>query len=220
MKLIEHVYAIKNILSHGVPSEDFSFSNRLISHLLQSSRARLIKQKTDKYNFISDQSNQSLCVTLALSDYHDCCDVASFGCQILESVSDIPKFLTSRWGNLISVTTLDGVVIPEITVTQNKFAKYGLTKPTSTTGWFMRNNKIFILNNIYLEKILLNAIFDNPDTIYSLNCNTSTSSTCGDFMDQEFPVDSDLVDPMYRLTIELLIQSMKLPIDYEADSRA
>lgn len=58
MTLLEHVYAIRNILAHGPVSQDFRLSDRLISHYLQVARARLIEQKIDKYHFISEQSYQ------------------------------------------------------------------------------------------------------------------------------------------------------------------
>ncbi len=83
----------------------------------------------------------------------------------------------------------------------------------------MRNNQIIVLNNPHLKLVVLNALFDNPDEIYGINCSTGSNS-CVDFMDQEFPIDSDLVDPMYRLTLELLLTSVKLPIDHEADAKS
>ncbi len=96
MKLIEHTYAIKNLLSHGPSSEDHSYSNRLIAHFLQAARSRLIRQKIDKYNFLSEQSYQNLCVPLELDNIHDCCDVPDMDCKVLKSSIIIPKFLTSR----------------------------------------------------------------------------------------------------------------------------
>lgn len=96
MTLLDHVYALKNILSHGPSSDDFSFSNRLIAHFLQVSRAKLIEQKADKYYHISDQSYQSLCVTLAPANFHNCCSAADLDCKILKSTLPIPKFLNSR----------------------------------------------------------------------------------------------------------------------------
>lgn len=96
MTLLEHVYAIKNLLSQGPSSDDFSYSNRVIAHFLQVSRAKLIERKADKYRFISDQSYQSLCVDLELGNFHNCCDKADLECKILKSVKPIPKFLNSR----------------------------------------------------------------------------------------------------------------------------
>lgn len=97
MKLIEHIYAIKNVLAHGAASDDFNLSDRLIAHYLQVARARLIEQKIDKYYYISEQSYQDLCLDLALSSFHDCCDIPELEeCKIMKSVMEVPKFLNSR----------------------------------------------------------------------------------------------------------------------------
>lgn len=96
MKLLHHVYAVKDILSRGVASKDFRLSDRLISHFLQVARAKLIEQKIDKYHFVSEQSYQNWCVTLELSDFHNCCNGPSLDCKVLKSTSVIPKFLNSR----------------------------------------------------------------------------------------------------------------------------
>lgn len=132
MTLNVHVYAIKNLLSHGPVSDDFSYSNRLIAHFLQVSRANLIEKKADKYHFISDQSYQSLCVSLELSSFHNCCDKPDQDCKILKSTTPIPKFLNSRWGNFLKVLDLSGRVIPEYNLTQNRYSKYSLVGPPKT----------------------------------------------------------------------------------------
>lgn len=96
MTTLEHVYAVKNILSHGPAADDFNFSDRLIAHFLQISRARLIEQKANKYNFISEQSYQDLCLDLTLSNYHNCCKADEIDCKIMKSVIQIPKFLNTK----------------------------------------------------------------------------------------------------------------------------
>lgn len=216
MKLLYHTLALKNILSHGTPSDDFSFSNRLIAHFLKVARAKLIEQKADKYHFISDQSYQSLCVDLVPSSYHNCCDTDVDTCQILKSIDIIPKFLNSRWDNFLKAMDLTGNVIPEFNLTQNKFSKYALYKPT--TGWFLHDNHLYIINNVVLEKVLLNALFDDPSVVSLINCS-STTGNCNDPFDEEFPIDSDLVDPMYKMAMSFLLQGMQLPKDLENDTK-
>lgn len=96
MNLQHHVYAIKNLLSHGPASDDFRLSDRLIAHFLQVARAKLIEQKIDKYYYISEQSYQDWCADLELSNFHNCCTGPDVDCQILRSVLEVPKFLNSR----------------------------------------------------------------------------------------------------------------------------
>lgn len=220
MTLLEHVYAVKNILAHGAPSDDFSYSNRLIAHFLRVARSFLIEKKIDKYNVISDQSYQDLCLTLEEADYHNCCDFVTVSdeCKLMKSTAAIPKFLNSRWGNFMKVTDLVGNTIPETTMTQSRFSIYALSpKASIQTGWFMHDNYLYVINNSFLEKVLLNALFDNPAEIHDLNCAV-TETNCSDFQDEEFPIDSDLVQPMYTITIEFLLKGMQLPKDNENDA--
>ena len=217
MTLLEHVYAIKNLLSHGPVSDDFSYSDRLIAHFLQVTRAKLIERKADKYHFISDQSYQSLCVDLALSSFHNCCTKAELECKVLKSIEPIPKFLNSRWGNFLKVMDLAGTIIPEYNLTQNKYSKYSLVGAPKA-GWFIHDNHLYIVNNKVLETVLLNALFDKPDEIAQSNCAT-TGENCTDFMGEQFPIDSDLIDDMYRLTLDFLVKSQQTTIDIENNAK-
>lgn len=217
MTLLHHVYAVKNLLSRGAASDDFSYSSRLIAHFLQVTRGRLLEAKADKYNFISEQSYQSLCADLELSSFHNCCQGPLLECKVMKSVNPIPKFLNSRWGNFLKVMDLAGTTIPEFNLTQNRYSKYALTNPG--TGWFMHDNHIYIINNNFLEKVLLNALFDDPKAVSELNCPDGPDGLCVDFMDQEFPIDTDLVDPMYKMTMEYLTNSMRLPGDLENNAK-
>lgn len=217
MKLIEHIYAIKNLLSRGVPSDDFAYSNRLIAHFLQTARGTLLERKADKYHFISEQSYQSLCMDLELSSFHNCCNTPEFDdCKVMKSVVEVPKFLNSRWGNFLKVMDLSGNVIPEFSLTKKKYSKYALTPPG--TGWFMHDNHVYIVNNDYLEKILLNALFDDPENVHELNC-PNTGGTCEDYLQQEFPIDTDLISDMYKMTLMFLSESSKMPNDTENNSK-
>lgn len=222
MTLREHTFAIRNLLSHGPSSDDFSYSNRLIAHFLQVARARLLEQKADKYHYISEQSYQDLCIELELTTFHKCCEEVELACgldtesTILRSVDTVPKFLNSRWGNFLKVLDRAGRVIPEYDLTQSRYSHYALSAPV--TGWFLHNNHLFIVNNKVLRKVILSALFDDPNMVHQINCPTS-GTDCTDFQSEEFPIDSDLIDPMYRLTLEFLTNSAQRPIDFEANSK-
>ena len=126
MTLLEHVYALKNILAKGPISNSMGLSSRLIAHFLQVARARIIEQKIDKYHFISEQSYQDWCVRFELSNFHSCCEGPNLDCKVLRSTEPIPKFLNSRWGNYVKVMDMSGRVIPRLTMTQNRFSTYAL----------------------------------------------------------------------------------------------
>lgn len=211
MKLIEHVYALKNLLARGVPSDDFTFSNRLLAHYLKIARSKLIEEKADKYHYISDQSFQSLCLDLEEGNFHNCCEGPTIDCYVLKSSIKLPKFLNTRWGDFAKVMTLDGKVLPKTSLTINKLSKYSLTNRKPRTGWFIHDERLYVINNKHLEKILVNSLFDDPEEINTLNCGPDTNTPCADFMDQEYPIDPDLVGGMYQLAMNFLLNSYRLP---------
>lgn len=82
----------------------------------------------------------------------------------------------------------------------------------------MHNNYIYVVNNKFLTKIILNGLFNDPEQIHELNC-PGTDTDCPEFLLQEFPIDSDLIDNMYKLTLDMLLLSYRQPIDTENNSK-
>lgn len=110
---------------------------------------------------------------------------------------------------------LAGNVIPEFSNISNTLSKYALVPPKE--GWFVHDNYLYVVNSTVLEKVLLNALFNNPQDIHDLNCST-TNENCSDFMDVEFPIDSDLIGPMYDEAYKRLVRLLTIPRDNENDS--
>lgn len=221
MTLTHHCDAIQNLITKGSPSDDSSYSLRLIAHFLNVTRALLIEQKADKYHYISEQSFQSLCVDLELGSFHNCCEGPDTKCKVLKSKTKLPKFLNTRWGDFAKVMTLDGEVISKSSMTINKYAAYSLTSIDKETGWFIHDNYLYVINNKSLEKVLLSSLFTNPEDIEKANCETSTNALCQGPFDAEYPIDADLIPIMYKMTMEFLLQSVNNipPKDNENDSR-
>ena len=213
----EHVYAIKNIIAGGPAPDDFKFSNRLIAHFLQVTRALLIVQKANKYVPISQQSYQSWCVDLEKGSYHNCCDTPSSTCQLLKSTVEIPKFLNTRFGDLGKVTDLNGVPISKTSPTLQRFSKYSITNKDPKVGYFIHDNYLYIVANSSLKKVLFNNVFLDPSTIETMNCPAG-DGLCPTPLDAEFPIDADLLAPLYELTLKYLGASNVQ--DYENDGRS
>lgn len=112
---------------------------------------------------------------------------------------------------------LAGNVIPEYSKTSTGLSMFALVPPKE--GWFMHDNYLYIVNSTVLEKVLLNALFDNPQEVHDLNCPNTQSGDCTDFMEEDFPIDSDLVSPMYDLVVERLTRTYTLPKDEENNAK-
>lgn len=220
MTLQHHLLAIRTLITKGPASDDTAYSLRFIAHILNAVRALLTEQKADKYTYISEQSFQSLCVPLELGSFHNCCEVGDVNCKILKSVSPLPKFLNTRWGDFAKVMTLNGEVISKTTPTVNKYSKYTITNSTPKTGWFIHDNHLYIINNKFLSTVLLNSLFDNPVDVANLNCKATSDTSCPAWYDMEYPIDPDLIQPAYMMTIEMLLNANKFPpADTENDDQ-
>jgi hypothetical protein len=211
MTLLEHCYAIRALLSKGIASKDTQYNISHIAHFLNVARALFTEQKADKYRFISEQSFQSLCVPLEKGSLHNCCDITDTTCTLLKSKTKLPKFLNTRWGDFAKVMTLSGEIISKTTITQNRYSKYSLNRKTPKTGWFIHDGYLYILNNTNLDTVLLNSLFDNPSSVDELNCASSQTTECKDIYDYTYPIDPDLIDPVYKRVLEYFSYSLNLP---------
>jgi len=216
MKVNQHVYAIKNLISAGPSSDDLRITNALILHFLNVVRSRLIKDTINKYFYISDQSYQNLCVKLQKSSFHECCNITFDYCPILKSTLPLPTLLQSKFGNNMKVTDLEGRILPEINLTQVLYSKYSDLPPI--TGYFINNNHLFIVGNTSLDTVLINALFDDPEAIQEINCPSNTGEDCA-YLEAEFPIDSDLVAMLYEMTLNLLFIHLKIPNDITNNAR-
>lgn len=220
----EHIYAIKNILNKGVASDDSRITNRLIGHYLKQSRALLIKRRLDKYNHISHLNYNTICVPLETSNYHDCnCIPDRFNCKILKSTCSIPQELVTNWGSTLVIKYADGRQMSRTNITRDNLTKYSLSqKETADQGWFLENGYLYILNSDKLSVVLLTLLASDPESVsnFCTCAPTSESQPCYDLNNDEFPIDGDLVMPMYEMTRNFILESFKLPEDNENNSKS
>lgn len=66
---------------------------------------------------------------------------------------------------------------------------------------------------------MLNALFDDPESVSQANCPTSGINDCKPFQSEEFPIDADLIDDMYEMTLDRLLRGYQLPVDSENNAK-
>ena len=106
------------------------------------------------------------------------------------------------------IRKIDGTLLPYYNMTNKKFSKFSLTaNNTKTIGWFMQGSRLFVVGSTKLPLVIIEAVFENPEDIENFAAcpdNPITITSPCSFLDEEFPIDPDLVFPMYELTIKLL----------------
>ncbi len=221
--LLEHVYSVKNLLNKGVPSIDDRYTESLISHLLNSARSVLLKDKLNKYGAVSAFSYQTICVPLVIDNFHDCdCIPEEYGCKILKSDCQIPRDLISKFGSTIMVRKGSGKAIDATNPTKNDLSQYSEANNPPDIGYMIEDGRIIIFNTLNLQVVLVTAIWDDPLKVKDF-CGCSPSNPtlpCYDPIMDEYPIDSDLVRPMELMVVEQILSTHRLPEDNLINAKA
>lgn len=224
--LKEHVYAIKNILNKGIPSDDSRFSDKLIAHYLKQSRGLLLKRKLDKNRYISPLNYQRVCVPLELVTYGDCACISDVfaDCKILRSTCELPKVFANKQKVALSIKAIDGTVLSETSLTKDKLKAYSLSQQSPKLGWFIENGRLYILYNQTTTLVIAVALWEDPEEVSDFcTCGDSgedSTTPCYDSQNDTFPIDVDLVMPMYEMTLQMFGVAMRYPEDNENNARS
>lgn len=215
MTVSQHIDIIKNMLSHGVSSDDFRISDRLLYDLLKSARARLIKNESNKSNYINGFNFYTIdCVPLSPEKLVDCGCITS-DCNYLISEDELPKIIVNQNRLLIDyIMTPAGTNIDESSRLRETNKKYSLTKKDKR-GFFIKNNRLVITGDTHLESVTVRALFENIDELENFKqCSDNTITKCFDPSTSEFPIDQHLGNMMRRMVYkEALEIAMKMPQD-------
>jgi hypothetical protein len=212
MKVGEIVQRIQSLYSKGVNSDDSRLMSRHIYNKLLTVRARLISQEAKKKQRISQWNYQTIpCVELIKVSTHDCPCIPPIGCEILRSKYKLPEPLSGLSGSLIqSVTSIDrSIKIDEITfnaINSQKGNKYTSKK----INYFIHNNYLYISTFTKIQIVSITALFEDPIDAKKFigMCDTECidCNNCIDYLEENFPIDNDLIDAMIELSMTELIQ--------------
>lgn len=198
-------YNIRNLLRGGILSDDERIAEKQMDFIIHSVRAMLIKQSIDKNQYIAPDVYQSTCIDLSIVDRSECPEIAT-DCVILRSTQKVPSILkASRGLAIMEIAAMDGSIsYPLIALSRAKWrgaAKWTFAAKTA----FIKNGYLYILNDIYQEKLSLVAIFNDPVEANSQSCSGITD---------EYPISTDMIDP---LTTYILRNIMMLPMVLRTD---
>jgi hypothetical protein len=222
MTINEHIAHIQTLFNSGLASDDKKLSDMHIYHLLKLVRSRLLYEKQNKMYKISDFSFQYIpCLKLEEGFLNDCPCVPQ-DCPVLVS-KPLPKPLNWRNGYMLKVTTLDGVTIPEMSLAKYKYQKYRKTQ-LSKYGWFIHDGRLIVVGDLRLCLVSIKGLFEDPTELEGISiCDSEGNETpakCYDVTTDEFPIDTELVDTMYKLVTDQLGLAYQLPQDNENNAKS
>lgn len=210
MKVEEIIQRIQSLYSKGVQSDDSRLKKRHIYNKLLSVRSRLVAQEARKKRKISEWNYQTInCIELIKVPAHECPCLPPAGCDILRSRYKIPKPLMGISDNLIKlVSTIDrSIKIGETSVNKVDYSK-GNKYTSSSLKYFILDGYLYLVSNTNLRAILMVGLFEDPVEVskFTTLCEDCVEcQECFEPLEQDFPIDLELVEALIELTVTELV---------------
>jgi len=126
-----------------------------------------------------------------------------------------------------NVSSLDGSILFSPTTWAKKKYKSGNKYTAGTSDYYIRNDYLYVTNNLLLEKISLSAMFEDPIAVEYFNnngecaCPGDSINPCNNPMDLNLDIDEYLIDPLVELALKELLEIFsKMTEDNENNAKA
>jgi hypothetical protein len=210
----ELVYMVLDELKNF--SDDATYTEDHVIFLLNKWRTFLLKQRyADVKKQIPESNYQSICLDLievpAISG--EPCEGGSF----LRSTKKIPNLMTIGNPQAYPVNYYLGN-ITFISRERMRYVGYNKYLKNIIYASIGPDNYLYLKASnpqfLYLEKLRLNAIFEDTDEASELECDSDESTSC-DTLDKDFPIESGLVPQLIESVVKELSGALYKPADPE-----
>jgi hypothetical protein len=195
--------------------KDFSrtsdYSNEFLIECFLNERALLIEQKLKKFQKMSDANYQSFCLDLQLVNQNDCSEL---DCPVKRTVFKIPATLTGRNRTTLEIFNLANVPISEVAYSDINNLKLNAFKKDKV-AYFIKNDFIYIINDLKIAHIYVRAIFENPIDFLDIQSGTN----CVDVYESDLKIEYAMKASAIQMVLEkILKQSYPLVNDTSNNS--
>lgn len=213
----EIIYTIFEKLN--IHSDDTKLSEELISSLIDTKRAMLLKQQYAKNAWhMPIEIKQELCLNVSLVD-----KVSGYSCagQILSTSIPLPRSIKikGKEGPLIvrkaDSTEIAINIVPVERLPflfENRFTQHLTYCAVDMNGKLLLISKDNKLR--FLKSIRVSDIYEQPDNAHALGCDTPNVEP----WDLYYPVESAMVDTIVDLVTKELTRSLGIPADKVNDA--
>lgn len=207
MKIGEIIQRVQSIYSKGVQSDDSRLTPRHIYNKIITVRSKLIQQKINKKQKISQWNYQDLqCVELVKALPYECPCLPSVGCEILRTKEKLPVPLTSLSKHMIqSVTSVDGTVTYSETTWNEKKYKSGNRYTSNKPDYYIRDGYLYITHPGGPKTISITGLFQDPLKAEKHPSLCNDIVDCESPLDKELPISNDMIDTLIEMTFNELI---------------
>ncbi len=218
MKIKEINQRIQSLYSKGASSDDSRLSNRFLYSKILTTRALLLSQEAKKKQRISMWNYQTIpCIELIEVPKNECPCIPPRGCSIYRSRHKIPEPLVGLSGALIQgVYDMDGTIkIDEQNLNSIRFNS-GNKYATKEPKYFIESGYLYLVGPKKLPIVKMVALFEDPIAVkvfegYCDNCKDCKK--CLDYLEEEFPLDNDMIDALVRLISEEVLNIFLQNVD-------
>ena len=217
--LNEHIFHLKEVLSHGAASDDSRLSDRHIYHILKYLRAKKVKEKADKSHQLSPFLYQAVdCFPMELAEPQDCGCIIT-GCKVLKSTYELPTVITARNRILLNVYTLLGEKIDYLD--KSRVKRLHLTRTMKDKRfWYLHNNYLIVVDpDNMLENVSIEGIFQDPMDLMNISSCAANNNSCYDPYTEDFAMPDEISQEVYAMSYtELYKIMMMLPQDLTSNA--
>lgn len=216
-------YDLLNIRNLSESADDNS-ALRQMGFWIDNTRAFLLSQDYDKKHTINPDNVQTLPCEQVIEIDRSLCPCEVVDCTILRTKNQMPNFLETNYKNLllrvksvdIKSMNISIVEFPRVPfIGANKFSK-------NLSVCFIHNHYIYILSNVFIDKISVEGVFETPEEL--LDYKSCTGQSCYT-PDMPYPMSRTMVDMMkkliadtnFRLTKELVDAVNNAKDDYKSN---
>lgn len=204
----------------NIHSDDSRLSEELISSLLDTKRAMLLKQQYAKNAWhMPIEIKQELCMDLELIDRVDGYSCAG---KILSTKEALPKSIKIKGKEgPLAVRKKDGTVIAASVVAieripylfQNKYTQHLTYCAVDFSG------KLYLISkdnkSRFLKSIKVTDIFESPDKASNMQCVLDATIEA---WDNHYPIEAAMADVAVDLVVKELTRSLGIPHDNVNDA--
>jgi hypothetical protein len=209
----ELIYTVFEKLN--IQSDDTNLTEELVSSLLDTKRAMLLKQQYAKNAWhMPIEIKQELCLGLSLVDKVDGYSCAG---KMLATSMSLPRSIKIKGKEgPLAVRKEDGTEIAISIVAiervpylfENKYTQHLTYAAVDFSG------KLFLISNDnklrFLKTIKITDIFESPDVANEYTCVYDSTS---DVWDLDYPIESAMADVAIDLVVKELTRSLGIPGD-------
>lgn len=195
--------------------DDAVFTEEHIIFLLSKYRGFLLKQR---YSDIKKQIPESNYQTICLDLIKETKEGSLCGDTYLRSTEKLPFLM--KIGNT-SVFPVDYYrsTVTYISRERMKYVGYNKYLQNIIYASISPDNYMYLKSSnpqfLYLKKIRVTGIFEDPKAASELQCPDENGNTVCDILDKTFPIEDALIPPLVQLIVEELTKTEYKPEDKE-----